>query len=195
MPLTLKTDKKYTYKNYLEWSDDERWELIEGIAYNMTPAPSLRHQTIVMNFSYTLKNKLKDKPCVPFIAPTDVILSEHDVVQPDVIVVCDKKKFTDANIRGAPDLVIEVLSPATSLKDKREKKACYEKYGIREYIIVDPIENYVERIYLEEGGAYSKGDVFGPEEILPLTSLEGIEISLTEVFEMEEETEKEPAVG
>lgn len=187
MPLALRPDKKYTYKDYLEWSDDERWELIEGVAYNMTPAPSLKHQTIVVNLSQILSNRLADNPCRVFVAPTDVVLSEYDVVQPDVIVVCDKKKLTEANIQGAPDLVVEVLSPATSLKDKREKKSCYEKYGVREYIIVDPIENYVERFYLEEGGSYSKGDVFGPQEILPLISLEGMDIPLTEVFEIEGE--------
>lgn len=190
MPLALKPDKKYTYKDYLEWPDDERWELIEGIAYNMTPAPSLKHQSIVVNLSRVLGNKLAGNPYRVFVAPTDVVLSEYDVVQPDVIVVCDKKKFTEANIQGAPDLVVEVLSPNTSLKDKREKKSCYEKYGVREYVIVDPIENYVERFYLEEGSSYSKGDVFGPEEILPLISLAGMEIPLTEVFEIEEETEK-----
>ncbi|MFV1951420.1 MAG: Uma2 family endonuclease [Nitrospinota bacterium] len=183
MPLALKTDKKFTYKDYFEWPDDERWELIGGVAYNMTPAPSLRHQTVVVNFSRILGNKLVDKPCRLFVAPTDVVLSEYDVVQPDVLVVCDKKKITEANIQGAPDLVVEVISPSTTVKDKREKKACYEKYGVKEYIIVDPIENYVERFYLEEDGTYSKDDIFGPKEVLPLTSLKEIELSLSEVFE------------
>jgi len=185
MPLALKTDKKCTYKDYLEWPDDERWELIDGVAYTMTPVPSFRHQRIVGNLHTILNVNLRGKPCIPGIAPTDVILSEHDIVQPDIFVVCDKKKITEANIQGAPDLVVEVISPSTSLKDKREKKACYEKYGVKEYIIIDPVENYVERFYLEEDGTYSKGDIFGPKEVLPLTSLKEIEVALSEVFEVE----------
>ncbi len=188
MPVALKTEKKFTCKDYLKWPDEERWELIDGAAYNMTPAPSLRHQRVAGNIYRILSNNLSDKPCIPFIAPTDVVLSEYDVVQPDVFVVCDKNKLTKANIQGAPDLVMEVLSPSTTLKDKREKKACYEKYG--EYIIVDPIEDYVERFYLEDDASYSRGDIFGPKEVLPLSSLEGIEISLAEVFEVDEESEE-----
>lgn len=190
MPVTLRTEKKVTYKDYLKLPDDERWELIDGAAYNMTPAPSLRHQKVVGNFYRILSNNLRNKPCVPFIAPADVVLSEYDVVQPDILVVCDKKKLTKTNVQGAPDLIVEVLSSSTALKDKREKKGCYEKYGVREYIIIDTIEDYVERFYLKDDGSYSKGEIFGPKEVLPLSSLEGIEISLSEVFEVEEESEE-----
>ena len=185
MPLAKKTDKKFTYADYLTWPDDERWELIDGQVYNMTPAPPIKHQSVVYNLGFIIKSKLVDKPCRPFLAPTDVVLSEHDVVQPDVFVVCDKKKITEANIRGAPDLIAEVLSPATALKDKREKKALYEKYGVREYIIVDPTDQYVERFLLDEDSLYGKEEVFGPKEVLRLASLEGIEIPLWEVFEVE----------
>lgn len=185
MPLVKKTNERLTYRDYLTWPDNERWELIDGVAYNMTPAPTSRHQRVVGNFHYILKNSLKGKPCIPFIAPTDVVLSEYDLVQPDIFVVCDKEKITDPNIQGAPDLVVEVLSPATALKDRREKKGVYEKYGIREYIICDPVENYVERFYLEVEGLYSRGEVFGPGDVLPLSSLEGIEVPLVEVFEVE----------
>lgn len=185
MPLALKSDKKFTYKDYLEWPDDERWELIDGAAYCMTPAPSTRHQRIVLNFSRVLGNNLKNKPCEPFMAPTDVVLSEYDVVQPDVFVVCDRNKITEANIQGAPDLVVEVLSPSTALKDKREKKALYEKYKVKEYIIVDIIEKYIERFYLKEDGEYGGSDIFGYDETIALSSLKGMEIPLSEIFEEE----------
>lgn len=112
-------------------------------------------------------------------------LDDTNFVQPDVLVVCDKKKVRD-KIYGAPDLIIEVLSPATSLKDKREKKALYERFGVTEYIIADPLEQYVESFHLGPDGSYSKGDVFGPREVLPLKFLGGIEIKLWEVFEVEE---------
>ena len=191
MALAQKTKKGFTYADYLTWPDDERWELINGEAYNMTPAPTTRHQNIVYNVSFILKSKLLNKSCRPFVAPTDVVLSEYDVVQPDVFVVCDEKKITEANIQGAPDLIVEVLLPATALKDKREKKNLYEKYGVKEYIIVDPAAQYVERFLLEEGGLYVKSEIFGPKEVLPLVSLKEIEIPLWEIFEVEEPKDQE----
>lgn len=183
MPLVQRAEKKFTYRDYLQWPDDEKWELIDGVAYNMTPAPSLMHQNIVGNFFGILRNNLRNKPCTPFISPTDVVLSEYDVVQPDILVVCDKKKFTDANIQGTPDLVIEILSPSTALKDKREKKTLYEKHGVKEYIIIDALEKYVERFYLKEDGKYYGSDIFGCDDTLKLFSLEGMEIPLSEIFE------------
>ncbi|NOZ68284.1 MAG: Uma2 family endonuclease [Deferribacteres bacterium] len=183
MPLAKKSEGKYTYADYLSWPADERWEIIDGAAYDMTPAPSTSHQEIVLRFSHTLRNNLTDSPCRVFIAPTDVVLSEHDIVQPDVFVVCDIGKITEANIQGPPDLIIEVLSPATVIKDKREKKSLYEKYRVKEYIIVDPIELYVERFCLKQG-KYTDFQVFGPQETLPLCFSEGMEIFLSEVFEV-----------
>ena len=185
MTLAKKIDKKFTLKDYQSWLDDERWELINGTAYNMTPAPSFKHQAIAGTMYRILGNKLSGKRCVVGIAPLDVVLSDHDVVQPDVIVVCDRKKITVANIQGAPDLVVEVLSPSTALKDKREKKALYEKYGVKEYVIIDPTESYVERFILKDG-VFGLPDILGPQEVLVLQSLEGLEVPLSEVFETEE---------
>ena len=185
MPLARKSERKFSYADYLTWPDDERWELIDGEAYNMTPAPTTRHQTIVYNVSFTLKSQLLRMSCTPFVAPTDVVFSEKDVVQPDVFVVCDEKKITEANIQGAPDLIIEVISPATALKDKREKKALYERYGVKEYILIDPIGRYAEHFVLQNDGFYGKGEMLGSQEVLLLTSLEKLKISLWEVFEVE----------
>ena len=183
MPLAKKTEERFTYQDYITWPDDERWELICGVPYNMTPAPTFRHQRIVGNFYRIIGNKLIGKQCTPGIAPTDVILSERDVVQPDVFVVCDKNKITEKNIQGAPALVIEVLSPSTKLKDKREKRELYEKYGVQEYVIVDVIEQLVERFYLGKNNIYGKSDIFTPEENIKLFSLNNMEIILPEVFE------------
>ena len=191
MPLTQKTEKKFTYADYAAWPDDERWELINGDAYNMTPAPTVTHQKIANNLNILLSTHPKKKAeCFVGIAPTDVVLSEYDVVQPDVFVVCDEKKITEANIQGSPNLIIEVLSPATALKDKREKKNLYEKYVVKEYIIVAPAAQYVERFLLEEGGLYGKGEIFGPKEVLPMASISDIKIPLWEVFEVEAPEEK-----
>jgi len=96
----------------------------------------------------------------------------------------DEKNITDANIQGAPDLVVEVLSPSTALKDKREKKSLYERSGVREYVIIDPIMLYLES-FVFKGKKYGESEIFGPQEVLPLKSLEGIAVSLWEVFEVE----------
>lgn len=183
--------RMFTFTDYLTWPDSERWEIIDGVAYNMTPAPSIRHQSAVGKIFSRLEQQLEGKPCRPFVAPTDVLLSEYDVVQPDVLVVCDKKKITDANIQGAPDVVFEVLSPATAIRDLREKRALYERVGVKEYVIVDPVELYVERFMLGDDGTYGRGDVTGPQEVLRIGSLEGVEINLWEVFEVERETGEE----
>jgi Uma2 family endonuclease len=118
-----------------------------------------------------------------------VVLSEYDTVQPDVLVVCDKNKMTKANIQGAPDLVVEVLSPSTAVKDRKTKKSLYEKYDVGEYILIHPIELYAERFILKDG-QYGEPEIFGPQEVLPLHSLEAIEVPLWEVFEVERVIEK-----
>ena len=191
MSMVQSSKRKFTYTDYFTWPDEERWELINGMAYNMTPSPSFLHQKITGRFYSRLERALSGNPCIPVIAPTDVVFSKHDVVQPDVFVVCDEKKITADNIQGAPDLVVEVISPSTALRDKREKKKLYERYGVEEYIIIDPSLKYAERFQLEEDGTYGKGDMFGPDEILPIGILEGIQIPLWEVFEVEVPDESE----
>ncbi len=185
MGYTLKktADKKYTWQDYLTWPDDERWEVIDGEAYAMTPSPTFRHQKITGNFYVILRDKLKGKRCVPAIAPLDVYLDNFNFVQPDVMVVCDEKKIKD-RIYGAPDLIIEVLSPSTSLKDKREKKNLYERFGVREYIVVHLEEMFIERYSLKRN-KFEEPTVLGTEDVLKLSSLDGIDIQLREIFESE----------
>ena len=105
---------RYTVADYMNWPDEERWELIDGVAYDMSPAPTIKHQNIAGGIYSMLREKLKGKTCQPFIAPVVVVLSVVDVVQPDVIVVCDPNKITERNIQGPPDWVAEVLSPSTA---------------------------------------------------------------------------------
>ncbi|GAN34636.1 MAG: Uma2 family endonuclease [Candidatus Brocadia sp. AMX2] len=184
LPSVKKSDQKYTWDDYLTWPEHERWEIIDGVAYNMTPAPSVRHQIVAGKFFSRLEQKLANKTCKPFIVPVDVILSEYNIVQPDVFVVCDKNKIAEANIKGSPDLVVEVLSPATALMDLREKKRLYEKFAVKEYIVIDPLEEYVERFCLGADGTYNKGEVFGSQEVLQFKSVEGTEVNLWEIFEV-----------
>ncbi len=137
-----------------------------------------------MNIAAWLNRSLKGKTCRPFVAPVDVILSDEDVVQPDVLVVCNPDKITEKAIQGAPDLVFEVLSPGTALKDMREKKALYERAGVREYVVIDPLENYVQRFASNGEHQFGVADIFGIGEELSFRSLPELSLPLSEVFEI-----------
>jgi Uma2 family endonuclease len=175
--------RRYTVADYMKWPDEERWELIDGVAYDMSPAPTIRHQKITGRLYSRLEQKLRGKSCQPFIAPVDVVLSERDVVQPDVLVVCDPGKITEKNIQGAPDLVVEVLSPSTATKDLREKKALFERAGVLEYLLIDPLEEYIQVFRHDPQTGFGAAAIHGPRETLALHSLDGLEIPLWELFD------------
>ena len=183
MNAILKPEPCHTWQDYQTWPDSERWELIDGVAVAMAPAPSIKHQVVAGRMYASLLQRLAGKPCTPFIAPTDVHLSDLDVVQPDVLVVCDPSKITPSHIEGAPEVVVEVLSPATSTRDLREKKRLYERAGVAEYIVIEPLGHYATR-YLNGPDGFDKGTVFGPDEMLVFATLDGLEIPLWEVFEL-----------
>jgi len=190
MTLARKTKKTYTYADYLTWSDDERWELIEGEAYNMTPAPLRYHQDIAGQIFLQLGNFLKDKPCRAYMAPFDVRLPEKSknnediqtVVQPDIVVVCDEKKLDERGCLGAPDLVIEVVSPSTVSKDMKKKLSLYEKHHVKEYWIVHPEDGIVMLFSLGKGKIYGKPDIFSKEDTITTRLFPGLEIDAKIVF-------------
>lgn len=180
-----KEKETFTYSDYLTWPDDERWEIIDGVAYAMSPSPREAHQRISMRLSGILESALEGKTCVPYAAPFDVVFSEKDVVQPDVFVICDRKKITDDNIQGAPDLIIEILSPSTSEKDQTVKKELYERNGVKEYLIFDPVCQCVNRYLLGENGKYLSPEYFNAQKELPLISLPGLSLPLWKIFGLE----------
>lgn len=186
----IEKDKRYTYQDYCRWGEDERWELIDGIPYNMAPAPVTRHQLISGWIFGEIRNSLKGKKCIPFDAPVDVIFSEHDVVQPDVLVVCDPKKITEKNIQGAPDLVIEILSPSTSKKDRWTKKRLYEQHGVKEYIIVDGEGAFSEQYLLGENGKFQEAIVKDFDEALEIQTAENLPLTLKEALDVPPFNEK-----
>lgn len=181
MAVAEKEPRKMTYGEYLAWPSEQRWELIDGELFDMTPAPTFKHQTIVLNFAIALKQVLKQKPCTIGIAPTDIVFSEYDVVQPDVFVVCARARITDENIEGAPELIVEVLSPSTAIKDRREKKNLYERFNVLEYILVYPDLAIVERYSLSDG-KYTMPESFNWDEEMELRIFDNIMIKLWEVF-------------
>ncbi len=183
-PLACQLEHKWTYADYLTWDDGQRWEIIDGEAYNMSPAPLIRHQRISRNLASTILPFFRGKLCEAFIAPTDVVLDENNVVQPDLIVVCDRSTITDRCVQGAPDLVIEILSPSTSNRDRLLKKALYERFGVGEYLIVDPVAESVDR-YLLVDGSYDSPEIFDWSEPLTLNLFPELTLNPWEVFEKE----------
>lgn len=163
-------DERYTYADYVQWAGDERWELIDGVPFCMSPAPTLVHQRIVLALGRRFSECLDGLRCEAMVAPVDVRLPEgkqsdaeiDTVVQPDVIVVCDPKKVDGAGVRGAPDLVVEVISPSTRSRDKVEKLELYRRHGVREYWIVDPATMEIAVFALASNGVWLPPAVHAP---------------------------------
>jgi Uma2 family endonuclease len=180
----------YTYGDYLTWDDGKRYELIDGVVYCMTPAPTRRHQQLVGEIFRQISNYLLDKECEVYIAPFDVRLplaEEEDknittVVQPDLVVVCDQNKLDERGCKGAPELVIEVVSPSSANRDRNEKKELYEKHGVKEYWLVDYSEKTVEVYLLNEDGQYGKSVVYTGQEKVPVSIFNDLEIDLGRLF-------------
>lgn len=140
----------YTYGDYLKWPDEVRYELIDGAAYLMT-GPLRRHQEVLGELFFQVRNALAGTPCRPYLAPFDVRLPIGDeadefvktVVQPDLSVICDRRKLDERGCRGAPDWVVEVLSPTTAGHDQTVKLGVYERAGVRELWFVHPTDHLV----------------------------------------------------
>ncbi|MBF0255668.1 MAG: Uma2 family endonuclease [Gammaproteobacteria bacterium] len=174
----------FSWQDYQGWPDDERWELIDGQAYAMAPAPSTRHQRVAARLYARLERAVDGKGCQPFIAPVDLRLSDFDVVQPDVLLVCDPDQIHDSHIEGPPALVVEVLSPATATRDLRQKKALYQRFGVAFYLVIHPLEQYAQLFRLSASGQYDTGQIIGTDESLELELGGGLQIPLWEVFDL-----------
>jgi Uma2 family endonuclease len=172
----------YTWRDYRTWPDDERWEIIGGVAYAMTPAPTTRHQAISMALTIQLGTHFKGKTCMLFAAPTDIKLSEEDVVQPDLLVVCEKEKLRNTHIEGAPTLIVEILSPSTAVHDRGRKLRLYAASGIREVWIVTPCPPSVEVLVLD-GESYRIAGAYGEEDEFNSPTFPDLGIDLNTVFE------------
>jgi Uma2 family endonuclease len=169
MSMNQPHQKKVSYAEYLTCADEPRYEIIDGIPF-LQAAPSRQHQRIISQLMGELYLFLKGKNCEVYTAPFDVRLSasvddeEYQVVQPDISVICDKTKLDEKGCKGAPDLIAEVLSPSTWRRDRIEKLNQYQKYGVREYLMIYPNEKIVEQYLLEENGKYGLPNIFKEDE-------------------------------
>ncbi len=157
----LEPIRRISYEELLKFDDDKRYELIDGILYMMA-SPKVSHQELVGEIYFQLKQYLKGKKCRVFISPLDVKLSgqkdnkkEFNVVQPDIMVVCDPDKITDKNILGAPDLAIEILSSSNASHDRVIKLNLYQQFGVKEYWIVSLEEQTISVFILNEKEIYT----------------------------------------
>jgi len=185
----LDPEGHYTYADYLLWQFQERVELIKGRVFKMSPAPNQAHQRVSICLSSIIFLHFKPHRCQVFAAPFDVRLPVKDkkgrqstVVQPDICVICDESKLDEQGCNGAPDWVIEILSPGNSRMEMREKFRVYEEAGVREYWIVNPTERIVLQYVLNEAGQYSGLAPASEEDQLRPHIFPDLVIDLKEVF-------------
>jgi Uma2 family endonuclease len=183
--------KQYTYKDYKGLPADKKYEILEGVLHALAPAPSTQHQRVLGNLFVAVKNQLKEDHCEAFCAPYDVLLPDADededteniktVVQPDIMVVCDKTKLTEKHCVGAPDFIIEIVSPSSPSIDYVKKLHLYEKHKIREYWIVNYHRKDIMVYRLQEDGEYGAPEIYSDGEIASHV-LENVRIALEDIF-------------
>lgn len=187
--MALPTEKRYTYADLLNWDDDVRAELIEGEPV-MLAAPDYDHQVILLELGVQFHAHLRGKRCNVVPAPFDVQIFSNvqdqpenidTVVQPDLSLICDHSKIVKGVYRGAPPLIIEVLSPSNLRHDRIIKHSLYQRAGVQEYWIVDPIKQMV-LVHTLNDGRYGSPVAYTREESVPVGVLEGCEIDLRSVF-------------
>jgi Uma2 family endonuclease len=190
---SLNLNKTYNYAQYLTWRFQDRIELIKGKMFKMSPAPARSHQQASGDFYRQLSTYLHKKKCKVYSAPFDVRFPKGEgdentftVVQPDICVICDSLKLDDRGCVGAPDLIIEVLSPASAEKDAKIKFQLYQEQGVKEYWMVHPGENIVDVFELDNAGKYHLRGKFTKGDKVGVGVLPGLEIILDDVFENDE---------
>ncbi len=174
---------KFTVKDYMSIQDDKRYELIEGELV-VVPSPSLDHQRMVTRLWASLSEFVGERRLGEvLVAPLDIVLSDYDVLQPDVMFVSTERAYIKApnSIRGAPDLVIEILSPSTEQRDRTTKRNIYARYGVQEFWLVSLEEHSVEVLALGEEG-YKTHGVYRTEEAISSPLLEGLSLPVKALF-------------
>ena len=199
MPIPKETQKDhFNYAQYRNWPVEERWELIDGKAYNMSPAPGMTHQDISGALFSQIYNFLDEKPCKVFTAPFDVFLPEKGesedetstIVQPDILIICDLSKLSEKGCTGPPDIVIEIISPSSAVRDQIKKLSLYERRGVKEYWIIHPIDKIVWK-YILENGHYGKPFIYDATSSPSFNLFPDLNIDLRKVFGISNKGPKE----
>jgi Uma2 family endonuclease len=175
---------EFCYADYLAWPEGERWQLLDGHAYAVAP-PSTAHQRVVFELGRQIGNQLQGKPCQGFSAPMGVRLPDGDeadkdirtVFEPDLLVVWDASRIDARGVRGAPDFIIEVLSPSTAAFDLVDKRQRYERAGVGELWLIDPVSS-VLTVYRREGEQFTAADIRVGQGRLAVQSVPGLVLEL-----------------
>ncbi len=192
MGFALKKDERYTVEQYLTWPEDgPRYELIDGVPYKLN-APGYEHQKLLAALHVELavyqRERLKSgggdggPPCDILESPIDLIISDLTVVQPDLIVVCNPAIVVKGCVRGAPDLVVEVLSPSNAAHDRKHKRRLYEAIRVPQYLVIDLSNRFVELYSLDDGGHYPEPEVLDAADTLTLQVAPGFNLTLSNIF-------------
>ncbi|MDQ3682369.1 MAG: Uma2 family endonuclease [Bacteroidota bacterium] len=180
----------YTYADYLQWKFEERVELIKGRIFKMSPAPNPKHQQVSIKLSSRIFNLLEGKNCQVYAAPFDIRLPVKNrkrdneitnVVQPDICIICDELKIDERGCCGAPDLVIEILSPGNTKKEVKIKFELYEEAGVKEYWIVYPAEENIAVFLLSENGKFNGAKIYAAGDHIEST-IKGLSINVNDIF-------------
>jgi Uma2 family endonuclease len=183
-------NKKHTYADYITWPENERWEIIDGVPY-MQSAPKWQHQSISCEIHRQISNYLIGKPCRVFASPFDLCLAEcnesdneiSNIIQPDIVVVCDETKLRKTGYFGVPTLIIEISSPSTARQDRVVKFNKYEKASVKEYWIVEPDGKYINVFTLQENKRYGRPEAYTEEDKVQLFVFPDLKIDLKPVFD------------
>lgn len=183
MTLPAYKEKKYTYEDYLNITDDNRYEIIEGVLI-MVPAPVPYHQIVSQRIGFELIKFIKENKIGElFHAPCDVVFNNTNVVQPDIMVILNKNLqiIKEKNISGPPDIAIEILSESTAHKDLIKKRRLYEKFQVKEYWVVDPMEKLIA-IYSLKNERFEEIKTYSKKEKLTSPILKGFSLQLSDIF-------------
>ncbi|KAF1080370.1 MAG: hypothetical protein GQF41_3194 [Candidatus Rifleibacterium amylolyticum] len=181
--------QRYSYADYLTWDDDIRYEIIDGEVFDMN-SPGFTHQKISLELATQMAIFFDGKPCEVICAPFDVILTKSakrndeifTVVQPDIMVVCDPKKIEERGIVGAPDLVVEIISPSTSSKDNIIKRRIYEQAGVKEFWLVHPTDRLIRVYKLGKDGLFGREDIYDDTAQIGIAQFAGLSIDCRRLF-------------
>lgn len=191
--VSIDINKRYSYADYMKWTDDVRRELFEGVIKLMTPSPSLKHQRTSRNLVAEINKHLIGQRCEYLFSPSDVRFPKENkrssdkdiytVVQPDIYIVCDLSKLDERGCLGPPDLIIEIVSAQNSKRDVKEKFDLYEKYGVKEYWIVNPNDENINVFFRDVHGKYQFVGLYAGDDKIPLNIFNGeIAVDLSNVF-------------
>jgi Uma2 family endonuclease len=191
---TKKKKKVWSYADYCEIDDGKRYELIAGKIYAMN-APTTEHQRVCLKVAVLLYDFFQDKACEVFISPVDVALRKKrksdreifDVVQPDLLVVCDEKIIEKRGIFGAPDLVVEIFSPSTASHDNIRKRRLYEENGVKEYWLIGTEDRLIRVYKLDKDGHYRYEEVYDSSSTFAVAQFPGLEIDCGKIFPKNQE--------